>query len=102
MWIAYDWPGITTGTVANITLGDYEGFSARLSFLFQGNSVSYVGNFPETDGFTRDYFRIDASVRQILPWFGIELYLDMNNLNSENNSSAQQSISGFTNEQIMV
>ncbi|MEJ2615813.1 MAG: hypothetical protein P8Z35_12715 [Ignavibacteriaceae bacterium] len=78
---------------------DYEGFSARLSFLFQGNAVSYIGNFTEQDGFTRDYFRIDASARQILPWYGIELYLDMNNLNSETNTSAQKSIGGFTNEQ---
>lgn len=78
---------------------DYKGFSVRVSFVFQGNSVSYVGNFPEQDGFTRNYFRIDAQARQILPWFGIELYFDMNNLNSENNISAQQSIGGFTNEQ---
>ena len=86
--------------ILNAYIGyDYEGFSVRLSFLFQGNSVSYVGNWPEQDGFTRDYFRMDASARQVLPWYGIELYLDMNNLNSENNTSAQKSISGFTNEQ---
>jgi TonB-dependent receptor len=86
--------------VANAYIGyDYAGFSARLSFLFQGNAVSNVGNFPEQDAFTRDYFRMDASVRQVLPWFGIELYLDMNNLNGENNTSAQQSIGGFTNQQ---
>lgn len=78
---------------------DYKGFSSRISFIFQGNSVSYVGNFEERDGFSKDYFRIDASVRQILPWYGIEVYLDMNNLNSESNQSAQKSISGFTNEQ---
>jgi TonB-dependent receptor len=86
--------------IANAYVGyDYKDFSARLSFLFQGNAVSGVGNYREQDGFTRDYFRIDASVRQVLPWFGIELYLDMNNLNSRNNISAQQSINGFTNEQ---
>jgi hypothetical protein len=86
--------------VLNATLG-YEigGFSARLSFLFQGNAVSYIGNYPEEDGFTRNFFRMDASVRQILPWEGFEVYLDMNNLNSRNNQSAQQTIDGFTNEQ---
>ena len=76
---------------------EFKGFSARLSFLFQGNSVSYVGAFPEQDGYTRDYFRIDASVRQTLPFFGTEIYLDVNNLNNETNSSAQLSIGGFTN-----
>ncbi|MBN1398590.1 MAG: TonB-dependent receptor [Bacteroidetes bacterium] len=86
--------------IVNAYIGyDYKDFSARLSFLFQGNSVSYVGNFAEQDGFTRDYFRIDASVRQVLPWYGIELYLDVTNLNNETNSSAQQSIGGFTSEQ---
>jgi TonB-dependent receptor len=86
--------------VFNIYLGyDNGDFSSRLSFIFQGNSVSYVGNFAEQDGFTRDYFRIDASVRQILPWYSIEVYLDLNNLNSRSNESAQQSIGGFTSEQ---
>lgn len=78
---------------------DYEGFSGRLSFIFQGNSVSYVGNFPEQDGYSKDYFRIDASVKQKLPWYGLEIYLNVNNLNNENHTSAQQSIGGFTNEQ---
>ena len=86
--------------IANAYLGyDYKDFSARVSALFQGNAVSGIGNFHEQDGFTKDYFRMDASVRQILPWFNIEVYLDMNNLNGANNISAQQSISGFTNEQ---
>jgi TonB-dependent receptor len=86
--------------VVNAWIGyDYEDFSARVSFIFQGNAVSYVGNYPEQDGFTRDYFRIDASVRQVLPWAGVEVFLDLNNLNSEDNTSAQQTIGGFTNEQ---
>ncbi len=76
---------------------EIKGFSARVSFLFQGNSVSYVGAFPEQDGYTRDYFRIDASVRQSLPFLGMEVYLDVNNLNNRKNESAQRSIDGFTN-----
>lgn len=86
--------------IVNASLGyDYKNFSARLSIVFQGNSVSNIGNFPEQDGFTRDYFRMDASVRQILPWFGIEVFLDIFNLNNRNNASAQQSINGFTSQQ---
>jgi outer membrane receptor protein involved in Fe transport len=75
---------------------EYKGFSARLSFVFQGNSVSYIGPFPEQDGYTKDYFRMDASLRQSLPYLGMEIYLDINNLNSEKNESAQKSINGFT------
>ncbi len=86
--------------IVNSYIGfDFKGFSARVSFIFQGNAVSGVGAFAEQDGFTRDYFRIDASAKQRLPWSGSEIYLDFNNLNSETNTSAQRSIGGFTNEQ---
>ncbi len=86
--------------VMNAYVGyDYKGFSARVSFVFQGNSVSSVGNFPEQDGYSKDYYRIDVSARQMLPWAGLQIYMDANNLNSESNISAQQSIGGFTSEQ---
>jgi len=86
--------------VVNAWIGyDYKDFSARVSFSFQGNAVSYIGNYPEQDGFTRNYFEIDASVKQVLPWAGVEVYMDLVNLNGEDNTSAQQSIGGFTNEQ---
>jgi TonB-dependent receptor len=83
--------------VVNAYVGyELKGFSARVSFIFQGNSVSYIGAFPEQDGYTKDYFRIDFSARQKLPWYGAEVYLDINNLNKETNSSAQTTIDGFT------
>ena len=87
--------------ILNAWIGyDYKGFSARLSFLFQGNATSYVGAFSEQDGYQRNYFRIDASIKQQLPWLEkLETYLDISNLNNQNNSSAQLSIGGFTNEQ---
>jgi len=78
---------------------DYEGFSGRVSFFYQGNSVSSIGNFKEQDGFTRDYFRIDASARMMLPIEGFQLFLDVNNINARKNSSAQMSIGGFTSEE---
>jgi len=70
-----------------------------LSFLFQGNSVSNVGAFAEQDGFTKDYFRVDASVRQMLPWTGLQVFLDIYNLNNRSNDAAQASINGFTSQQ---
>jgi TonB-dependent receptor len=86
--------------IANTYIGyDYRGFSARLSFVFQGNSVTYVGAYPEQDGFSQNYFRIDFSARQELPLNGLELYLDTNNLNSESNISVEDAIGGFTSEQ---
>jgi hypothetical protein len=86
--------------VLNAYIGyDYEGFSGRLSFLFQGNSVSYIGPFAEQDGFTQDYVRVDASVRQKLPWAGLQVFLDVSNLNNRMNQALQASIRGFSSEQ---
>jgi hypothetical protein len=84
----------------NASIGyDYKGFSGRLSFVFQGNSVSSVGAFAEQDGFTNDYFSMDFSAHQMLPWPGLQLFLEVTNLNSRINQSAQASINGFTSQQ---
>ena len=86
--------------VVNAYFGyDFKGFSGRISFLFQGNSVNAIGNYAEQDGFSRDYFRVDASARQMLPIEGLQLFLDLFNLNSRKNQAAQASIGAFTNEQ---
>ena len=86
--------------VLNAYIGyDYEGFSGRLSFLFQGNSVNTIGAFAEQDGFTKNYFRVDVSVRQKLPWFGLQVFLDIFNVNNRINDAAQASIDGFTSRQ---
>ncbi len=85
--------------ILNAYIGyDYRGFSARASFVFQGNSVTFIGAYPEQDGFSKDYFRIDFSARQMLPWTGLQLFFDANNLNSRTNISAQPTIGGFTSE----
>ncbi|HTP79608.1 MAG TPA: TonB-dependent receptor [Bacteroidota bacterium] len=79
---------------------DNGGFSARISFVLQGNSITNIAAYPEGDGYSKDYYRWDASVREILPWLpGIQVYLDVTNINNESNISAQKSIDGFTNQQ---
>jgi len=87
--------------VMNAYVGyDYGGFSARVSFVFQGNIVTNIGAYPEAEGFSKNYDRFDVSARQKLPWVeGLQLYLDVNNLNSEANISTQPTIGGFTSEQ---
>lgn len=86
--------------IANVSIGyDYEGFSGRISFLYQGAMISGIGSRIEQDGYTHDYFRMDASVRQILPLKGLQVYLDVNNINQRADISAQQTIGGFTSEQ---
>ena len=87
--------------ILNAYIGyDYKGFSGRVSFVFQGNSVTYISSSQsETDGYTKDYFRVDASARYILPpWPNVQIFLDVFNINKEANISQQQSINGFTSE----
>jgi TonB-dependent receptor len=87
--------------IMNAYIGyDYRGFSTRVSYTFIENAVSSVGRFDEQDGFTRDYHRFDFSARQRLPFKGLEIYLDVNNLNSATTVSAQKTIGGFTNQQL--
>jgi TonB-dependent receptor len=85
--------------IGNAFIGyDFKGFSGKVSFIFQGNAVSSIGLYPEQDGFTDDYYRIDVSVRQKLPVEGLQVFLDVNNTNNRQNISRQISIDGFTNE----
>jgi TonB-dependent receptor len=83
--------------VLNTYIGyDYEGFSTRLSLLFQDNSArGNGGRYPENDSYTTDYLRLDFSARQKLPWFNLELFLDVSNLNNANTSWIQKSTEGF-------
>ncbi|OGU30390.1 MAG: hypothetical protein A2057_12070 [Ignavibacteria bacterium GWA2_35_9] len=87
--------------VLNSYIGyDYEGFSSRLSFLFQDNtSTSAPGRDSELDSYSKEYFRIDFSARQKLPWFNSELFLDVQNMNNANTKSIQRSFEGFRNIQ---
>jgi TonB-dependent receptor len=86
--------------IANLSIGyDYEGFSIKVSLVYQGNSVSFVAGYPEADGYTDNYYRTDISARQLLPWYGMQIFLDVVNLNNRQNISRQTTINGFTNEQ---
>jgi TonB-dependent receptor len=83
--------------VLNSYLGyDYEGFSARLSIVFQDNAArDNGGELQENDSFTKEYTRLDFSARQKLPWFNSEVFLDVTNLNDERTSWVQRSVGGY-------
>ena len=75
--------------IMNVTLGyDYEGFSVRVSWLYQSDKVTYVGDTPFTDSFTSSYDRWDIAVQQR---FGgsFQLYANFNNLNNKHDESLQ-------------
>jgi TonB-dependent receptor len=80
--------------ILNLSLGyDYEGFSVRVSLLYQDNIFAGTNFWPQLRSTTSAYTRWDLSVKQNLPWFGIQLYGDINNINS---ASDQSTIAGTT------
>lgn len=68
--------------IANVTLGyDYKGFSARLSYLYQTDKVTWISTEPILDNFTGAYERWDLTLQQNL-LKGIQLFANLTNLNS--------------------
>ena len=70
--------------ILNLILGyDYGGFSARISFLFQDNIFRNPDWWPQLRTMSGRYGRWDLSVKQELPWVGLQVYANVNNLNTE-------------------
>jgi outer membrane receptor protein involved in Fe transport len=68
----------------NLMLGyDYGGFSARISYLFQDNIFRHPDFWPQLRTMSDQYGRWDLSVKQELPWAGLQVYANVNNLNTE-------------------
>jgi TonB-dependent receptor len=69
--------------IVNLSLGfDYEGFSARVSMLYQADVFAGSSYWDQLRSSTSAYTRWDLSVKQNLPWFGLQIYGDLNNLNA--------------------
>jgi TonB-dependent receptor len=80
--------------IVNFALGyDYEGFSARLSMLYQDNVFRVPDFWMQNRVNSAKYVRWDLSVKQELPWFGIQLYFDLNNISGENDVDVNQKTS---------
>ncbi len=80
--------------ILNLSLGyDYKGFSCRMSLLFQGNTLSKVGNRKEYDGFTQDLVRLDFTIKQKIRSH-IEVFANLNNLSNRPDVSYEP-VSGF-------
>jgi TonB-dependent receptor len=73
--------------IMNMTLGyDYEGFSIRVSYLYQSDKVTGIGQSPVLDAFTGTYERWDLAVQQHLGE-SLQLYANFNNLNNRHDES---------------
>ena len=77
---AYDQPA----HLMNVTLGyDFKGFSARVSYLYQGDRLTGVGRvtIPVLDTYSTAYERWDVTVKQRVNEM-VEFYANFNNLTS--------------------
>ncbi len=83
--------------IVNLSVGyDYKGFSARVSWIYQENVFSQNNFWPSLRQRRATYSRLDFSAMQNLPWYGLQAYLDINNLNGEPDITVIQG-TGFPN-----
>ena len=74
--------------IANLTVGyDYKGFSVRVAFLYQSNIFTGPDFWPQLRSYTAPYRRWDLAAKQDLPWYRMQVYIDLNNINSANDVS---------------
>ena len=77
--------------ILNLSLGyDYDKFSLRVSMLYQADIFTGVQFWPQLRTNTATYRRWDISAKQTLPWFGLQLFANINNLNSARDVSVLQ------------
>jgi TonB-dependent receptor len=67
--------------VVNVALGyDYEDFSARVSMLYQSKIFQASNFWEELSTYNDAYLRWDLSLKQKLPWYGVQLFCNVNNI----------------------
>jgi TonB-dependent receptor len=70
--------------IVNLSLGyDYGQFSILASMIYQSEVYNGTDFYNALRSDKAKYLRWDLSVKQGLPWSGLEVYFDLNNLNSE-------------------
>lgn len=80
--------------ILNLGIGyDYEGFSARLSMLYQDNIFKKPDFWMQNRVNSDKYLRWDLSVKQLLPWFGIQVYFSLNNITGRDDIDLNQKTS---------
>jgi hypothetical protein len=68
--------------VVNAALGyDYKGFSIRVSYLFQQGMLNQRNWTTVLSRYLEDFSRWDIMVRQKLPVEGLEVFMNLNNIN---------------------
>ena len=58
--------------------------------VYQADIFTAASQWPQLRGYTAAYERWDLAARQKLPWEGLEVYADFNNINSANDMQVIQ------------
>jgi TonB-dependent receptor len=81
--------------ILNLSIGyDYEGFSLRVSFLYQDDIFTGPNFWDQLRTSTSAYKRWDLTVKQELPWFGIQAFGSINNINGATDVSVIHASTG--------
>ncbi|MBK7106203.1 MAG: TonB-dependent receptor [Ignavibacteriae bacterium] len=77
--------------IFNISAGyDYEGFSSRFSVSYKDNVFKEAAFWLQERVHSDKYLRFDLSLKQKLPWYGIQLFFNLNNITSEDDVDLNQ------------
>lgn len=77
--------------IVNVSLGfDYKDFSVRVSMLYQTDIFTSVNFWPQLRSHTSAYRRWDLAAKQKLPWYGLEVFCNLNNINGASDNSVIQ------------
>lgn len=84
--------------IVNLSIGfDYSQFSVLVSMIYQADIYSNSSAFYNSLRADKSkYLRWDLSMKQGLPWYGMEVFFNINNLNSEEDVYLNRG-SGFPN-----
>jgi len=86
--------------ILNLAVGyDYRGFSARVSVIYQNNVFKQPAFWLQERVISAAFTRWDVSLKQDLPWSGLQLYLNLNNVTSANDVSINEKTSYPASEQ---
>jgi TonB-dependent receptor len=77
--------------ILNIALGyDFRGFSMRVSMLYQDNIFKRPDFWMQNRVNSAKYTRWDLSVKQEMPWFGMQVYFNLMNITGEDDVDVNQ------------
>ncbi len=73
--------------IVNLSIGfDYKQFSILASMIYQSQVYNGTNFYNSLRSDKANYLRWDLSAKQSLPWYDLEVFMDINNINSESDT----------------